>query len=485
MTAPVGPEVGVYFRPYGMEGVGRSLRLVRDEAEPTARKWGAASRQMAGGLEAIARQGKVTGESLKAIATQGAEMAFMFGAAGPIVGAIAITGIAIYEHITGNIKKARDEARQFQTEIQGLRRAGNLTGAGELSQRLFSGDRFSVQGENESAREFEARQLGVLGIRGKIAGLRGTVAGGVDPRTGEMLESAVKAQQLIKEWGPILEQYERRASAAARAVDELATAEGKRVAAGARVALADFERMGFKGRPGPYNPYIIGAEGGPTRFLDEIFAGRQRSPMDFAIKTRAPNLMGTASPATQSMVDGMKAAAELAGRGFVDTLASTIEAGVSRIFQKGATIGNVFAAIGQTALSGLGSVAVQIGRSALTHFKFVEKIGMAIAKWNPALGAAAAIGLIAFGSGLIGAGSRMGANAAGGGGGASYGAYGAAGGFGSTVIDRGVIDPTRNASGVSPRQSITNHIVVIGPNDPIAQRQLQELLRNGSMRGTL
>lgn len=475
--AYLSPDVGVNFRVNGLDQVRRGLKLVKDDAEPTGRQWGTASRQIAGGLEQIARTGKVTGESLKSIISNGAEMAFMFGAGGPIVAAIGITGVAIYQGITGRMKEAREEARRFQEEIAGVRRAGNLMGAGDISQRLFSGDRFAVQQEGESARAFEARQLGVLGIQRKISGLNATYQSGVDPRTGELLASAIKAKQEIKEWTPILEEYTKKHQQAAAAVDELAAAEGRRALTASRMALAGIR----PGATGILSNQQIGGPGGYSRFLGDILSGQTGTPFAYGPVRGAANLMGTGSPATNAMVENMKAVGEMAGRGFVDTLASTIEAGISKAFEKGANIGGIFAAMGQAALSGIGSVMVQIGRATLASFAFIESIKNAIMALNPAVGVAASLGLIALGAVLQGAGGRMGTNAAGGGGG--YGsAYGSGAGYGSTVIDRGIIDPTRGA-GVTARSSNVYSVTIIGPNDPKAKREFQELLRYADTRG--
>lgn len=469
---PLTPDVGVNFRVKGLDQVQRGLRIVKNEAEPTSKQWGTASRQIAGGLEQIARTGKVTGESLKQIVTQGANMAFMFGAGGPIVAALAITGVAIYEGITGRMKEAREEARRFKEDIAGLQRSGNMTGAAELSQRLFSGDKFAVQQDGESDRAFRARQLGVTGIQGEIGRLRGVVASGVGPR-GEQLESSKQAQREITEWNRILPEFEQKARTAAAAANLLMAQFGGRLAAEAkatrpvpftnelrfgRLDVGVFERMG------------LGADGKvSTPFLDPG-----------SVRTRAGN--PATSPATQGMVDSMRAVGEMAGRGFVDTLASTIEAGISKAFEKGANIGGIFAAMGQAALGGIGSMMIQIGKATLASFAFIEKIKTAIMTLNPAIGVAASIGLIALGSVLSAAGGRAAANAGGGGfgGGGGYG-YSSGAGYGSAVIDRGIIDPT--ARGVTAQRPMQFNATFFGHRDPTAQREFQEWARESMRRG--
>lgn len=472
--AGASPDVVVNFRAAGLELVGNGLRKIKDEAGPTGRQWGTTSRQIAGGLESIARQGKLTGESLKSILVSGADMALMFGAGGAVAGAIAVTGAAIYEHIVGGIKAAREENRKFQEEVAGYRRSGNLSGAGDLSQRLYSGDRYAVQQDGEDDRAFRARQGGVLGIRSDIARLRNIQDNGATQR------DRITAFNEIAKLNPILKQYEDRARAAATAVSELATAEGRRLAMVRALALGDIREAPVT----THSNQLIGGPGGAGRFLDEIVGARRLGTpgmlSGFTVRGAA---RPSDNPATVAMVEGMRNAGELAGKGFVDTLASTIETGVARVFQKGANIGTVFAAIAESALSGLGSIAVSIGKAALTQFAFIKTISTAIASLNPAIGIAAAIGLIAFGSALGGAGQRIGANAGGGGYGGGGGAYGASSGYGGSIIDRGIIDPTRPMA--SARSTNQYNVTIIGPNDPIAKRQFQELLRNADGRGSV
>lgn len=467
------PDVGVNFKVHGLDQVQRGLRIVKDEAEPTSRRWGTASRQIAGGLEQVARQGKLTGESLKSIISNGAEMAFMFGAGGPIVAALAITGVAIFENITGNIKKAREETVRFQETIAGFRRSGNLAGASDAAQQLFSGDRFAVRGADEDARTFEARQLGILGIRSKIAGL--------PQGPGGLFSAGSKEQDEVRKWNAILSDYTSRHKLAIAAVNELAAAEGNRLAVLRALFLGD-----LKATPtGVLSSQQIGGPGGLTRFLDEIVTAKGRG--------KGGDLSGIAvrgaarpenSPASQAMVESMKSVGEMAGRGFVDTLASTIEAGMVKVFEKGATIGGVFAAMGQAALGGIGSMLSQIGRATLASFAIIEKIKTAFMTLNPVVGIAASLGLIALGAALQGAGARVGANSGGRGGGGygGGGAYSSSAGYGGSIVDRGVIDPTRG-SGVNARSANNYSFTIIGTNDPKAQSDILKMITQAERRG--
>jgi hypothetical protein len=96
---------------------------------------------------------------------------------------------------------------------------------------------------------------------------------------------------------------------------------------------------------------------------------------------------------------------------------------------------------------------------------------------------AAAVGLIALGGMMKGMASRM--TTTGAGAPVSSGGFGyTAGGQGGITLPGLTFGPTMAAAaagGLSPMQPM--NVTIIGPNDPSAQRQMQELLRNAQRRG--
>lgn len=106
----------------------RETALTAERSVAASRQVGGAVRQMAFGLEGLARSGNLAGEGLKSIIAQGSELAFSFGAAGPIVAATAVVGVAIFNVF----KRTRDEiaetAKKAREEIANLQNAGNITG---------------------------------------------------------------------------------------------------------------------------------------------------------------------------------------------------------------------------------------------------------------------------------------------------------------------------------------------------------------------
>jgi tape measure domain-containing protein len=164
-----------------------------------------------------------------------------------------------------------------------------------------------------------------------------------------------------------------------------------------------------------------------------------------------------------------------------------LSAGLANAFQaltaRGGTIGDAFKALGQTILSGLGDMLIQLGTSLLPVAKLMAAVRASLASLSPAGMVAAAVGLIALGGMMKGVASRM--TTTGAGAPVSSGGFGyTAGGQGGITLPGLTFGPTMAAAaagGLSPMQPM--NVTIIGPNDPSAQRQMQELLRNAQRRG--
>ena len=167
-------------------------------------------------------------------------------------------------------------------------------------------------------------------------------------------------------------------------------------------------------------------------------------------------------------------------------LGQILSAGVANAFQaltaKGGNIGDAFKALGQTVLSGLGDMLIQVGTKGLAAAIAVNTMLQTL--FTPT-GIAASLAVIALGGALKGVASRMTTTGA--------GAPVSSGGFGYTAGGQGGItlpglsySPTMAAAaagGLSPMQPM--NITIIGPNDPSAQRQMQELITNANRRGNV
>jgi hypothetical protein len=172
-------------------------------------------------------------------------------------------------------------------------------------------------------------------------------------------------------------------------------------------------------------------------------------------------------------------------RGIGEELGQVLGAGISNAFQaltaKGGNIGDAFKALGQTVLSGLGDMLIRVGTTALAA---AIKVNAMLATLFTPTGIAAALAVIALGGALKGVASRMvttgqGAPVTAGG----FGYTGMGGGGGITLP--GVTYMPTAAGGMGSRVMAANpvNVTIIGPNDPTAQRQMQELIQNANRRG--
>jgi hypothetical protein len=175
--------------------------------------------------------------------------------------------------------------------------------------------------------------------------------------------------------------------------------------------------------------------------------------------------------------------------GLITTLADSIGAA----FEVAVATGSVtegFKALGKSMLSGLGGMLQMFGTQALVASKLMASLMVAFKSLNPAAQIAASIGLIALGGMLKGAAS----SAFGGGGGSGGrgvsvatmgGGYGGSMGSSGQTLPTLTYGPTSAAGGSSIRQASSMNVTIIGPNDPSAQRAMQELMTKADRRGNV
>lgn len=168
---------------------------------------------------------------------------------------------------------------------------------------------------------------------------------------------------------------------------------------------------------------------------------------------------------------------EAVGATLVESLANGIEQAVAS-----GRLGEGFKALGATLLSGLGDAMMSFGKASVGFATLMNKIKVGLATLNPGAALAASVALIGIGSALKGAARGM---FGGGGGGGGFGGGGlalAGGGRMNDTFTRVTYGPTNAnvAAGMEPRGA--TNITVIGPNDPQAQRQIQELISRGARR---
>ena len=175
--------------------------------------------------------------------------------------------------------------------------------------------------------------------------------------------------------------------------------------------------------------------------------------------------------------------------GLISTLADSIGAAFETAFATG-SITEGFKAFGKAMISGLGGMLQMFGTQALMASALMSKLMKSFATLNPYAAVAASIALIALGGALKGAASSaFGGGSGGGGRGASVATMG--GGYGGSMGSSGMTlptltyGPTSAAAGSAIRPASAMNVTIIGPNDPSAQRAMQELMTKADRRGNV
>jgi hypothetical protein len=174
---------------------------------------------------------------------------------------------------------------------------------------------------------------------------------------------------------------------------------------------------------------------------------------------------------------------------FSDAIGGAIVAGIAVGIESAIAsgrIGDGFAALGSAMLMGLGDAAIRFGVQTMALGTLMQDIVSNFASLLPGGAIVKGAAMIAFGAALKGAaGAAFGGGARGTGRSPTNPLGAFAGGMGQGTTTQLIFGATSatTAAGMTPRSSM--NVTIIGPNDPTAQRAMQELMRNANQRGTL
>jgi len=143
---------------------GKEAGAIAQKANPIGQRYTQASLAIASAAENMARAGKVGGEGLKQIITQGANMAFLFGPTGALVGAIGVASLAIIEVF----RRTEQETRKVVDEVRRLATAAREATGDAAASRLTTIDKdvARLKREIDELEQRKARAGGVLGRTG-------------------------------------------------------------------------------------------------------------------------------------------------------------------------------------------------------------------------------------------------------------------------------------------------------------------------------
>jgi hypothetical protein len=478
-------------------GAAQASGSVRDLGD----KFRGAGLQVAMATEQMARMGTVGGEGLRQIVVQGGQMAFMFGAGGPLVAAIGVAALAI----VNVFQRAREEARKareaFVAEINAMADAGDALGMTRRLQQIELGRPSAGRGQGGGYAG------GLLDLRAQVQALqRQEVALAAEIERRDLRERATnrgepvippeilrlrrikgELEQLLPRLTELEQQRSRLLDVLNNPPTALRTPTGlPEVTVGG--APAGGGRAGPAGVRGPALFDI-----GPAQFLD-TFAIENAVVGAVAMVNRvreqtAERLAGVPGLNISALLlgvgQGMDAARSVAQAAediatqFVGSLKQTMVDGFRAAFSGG----NVFDALRSGILGGLGEVFIQAGLHAMKFAALLDWLKGAVAALSGVGTFAAGLAMVALGTGL----QALGGGGGGGGGvgssAAPLGGYRrAASGVGAVSVPLG--SSANGSANRRPAQmvAVTGNTFV-GAHDPAAQRAVVDLVRNAAARG--
>jgi hypothetical protein len=205
-----------------------------------------------------------------------------------------------------------------------------------------------------------------------------------------------------------------------------------------------------------------------------------------AIPQEAKDAMRKISAALEpDFVAGFQEMTDRVALSMGNALVDSVSAAFENLTAVGGSIKSAFSVLTSGLLAGLGSMLIEFGRYVIVAGKLMAAVKASLSSMNPIAGVAAGLAMIAVGGMLRGAASRTFGGVPNGGGNLSGFTGGTMAGGGTMRLPGVFYGPT-SAGGAGQIQPMPNmNVTIIGPNDPSAQRQMQELMRNAQRRGTV
>lgn len=440
-----------------MQTAGEGTKIAGDRAAKAAIGFAAVG-------NSLARTGTITADMGTRIIEAGSQISSMFGPTGLAVGALLGFGVAAVTAFSRTATEAKKTAEEVQKAIREMVLAGDVAAIDKKLRDVQQGLLDITSGEfigglDDLRVEYEKlnRQITEGADAARTSGRRRTMQ--------EMNEVRARIERLRELGRQIrqLEEDERRLLRARELAPRFAAP-----AAGAPEAAVAARTLGRL----------------PTAGTGTTGIGQRPEDMIEAMRRRIPQAIGPV------LTEAQRSAAELAvqleqtfAMSVSMALTTGIVAGIENAIASG-NIGEGFKALAAVMLAGLGDAMVQFGIASLAASQLMDKIQKALAGFLPGGAIAASIAMIGLGAALKGtARAAFGRGGGGGGGGAAFSSISFGGGVSSGQTTQLIFGSTSatTAAGMQPR-SATN-VTIIGPNDPSAQRAMQELMAKANSRG--
>lgn len=168
-----------------------------------ATRTGVATRTMAMGFESVARSGNLAGEGLKQIIASGAEIGFMFGPTGAVVGALGIATMGIVSMFRRAREEMEETKRKAEEVFRQMVNAGDLAALTKRAQEIQFGTVSERMDSPDGVAGLEAMRRRERELVESIENPRNSAAAiGLARRKAEL-------EELRKEIKPLQEEYDR------------------------------------------------------------------------------------------------------------------------------------------------------------------------------------------------------------------------------------------------------------------------------------
>lgn len=420
---------------------------------------------MAGALNIMADQGKVTAGALKQIVVQGSMMAAMYGPQGAIIGAVGVAGVALFSFFTRAKREAEELRKKTEETATAIRKMG-----WEQAQTVAQERRVDLK-----ALEAERARLVATNRQRTIGGGQNTAAGTVGVNDTEIAALDLRLAAARTE----LTQATDRATYSAWKLSETNAAAARITADQTRAekALAEALRE------------VEAERENALRNADRRIAALPELSVTPDLGAYRTAKTPTVDPKSTDLTDEIREALAIAQAALDDAsiqfhqmLDSIIVNGFSSALQNafaaafsGEGLSGIFQNFASTMMAALGQAILLIG------VKLINLGGILIAFENAlkTLGAFAGPAALIGGAALIAlAGTMVGGSSSGGRGGSG-------GGRSAPGPTTYALSPQAMSAGqgITPRPAFVYSPTIIGNGDPVAQRSVAMMVRAAHERG--
>ena len=448
-----------------MQEAGGKTEIARDRAAKAAIGFAAVG-------QSIARTGSITADAGTRIIEAGSQIALMFGPKGLAVAALLGFATAALT----SFGKASAEAKKMEEDFK--KSLGNIVNQGDVIALTKQLRDLELGVPSGTLDEIVDVSDGILAMRTRIKELE---------ETGFTAFNRTNRQELER-LRTALAGAETQAKSLRAAILNAPTPAGAPGAAPISITGAAPAKAGGETFKKDFDVYKTALESALKAFEAQQAELAKRPPLEifppeFLQKVGA-DLEQTARDIEQKGVDVMLPVGATIGSGLSQGLAQGIEGGVRSGLESAIASGNIgdaFKAMGQSIIQSMARAMVDVALKAINFSKMLASIQQFMAG-RPLLALAAATALLVMARAAGGGAGTGGMTTMGTPSGLAYAPTSAMSSTAPTQLIFGQTSAT-TAAGMTPRSSMS--VTVIGPNDPSAQRAIQELMTKANSRGRL